>query len=322
MSYIPPNIVAKAKQMDLLTYLKTFEPYELVHVSGNEYSTKSHDSLKISNGMWMWWSRGIGGKSALDYLIKVQEIPFLDAVKMIIGQAAEMPSVSSCYEKKEKIDSSKGLELPKRNSNSNRVIQYLEERGISSKIILDCIKRGEIYESADYHNVVFVGFDDNKQPKYAAYRSCNDRRIMGEARGSDKRYAFHVKSKESTELHIFESAIDLLSYVTLLNMTVEEFRASNMISLGGVYVSNQNQEEMKKPKALERFLEQSTSINTIYLHLDNDEVGRLATKMITKQFGNKIKILDEPPLKDKDMNAYLMRLKSNIKRERKVNDER
>ena len=54
--------------MDLLTYLKNYEPYELVHFSGNTYTTRTHDSLKISNGKWMWWSRGIGGRSALDYL--------------------------------------------------------------------------------------------------------------------------------------------------------------------------------------------------------------------------------------------------------------
>ena len=30
------------------------------------YCTAEHDSLKISNGKWYWWSRGFGGYSALD----------------------------------------------------------------------------------------------------------------------------------------------------------------------------------------------------------------------------------------------------------------
>ena len=46
--------------MDLLTYLKNYEPYELVHFSGNTYTTRTHDSLKISNGKWMWWSQRTG----------------------------------------------------------------------------------------------------------------------------------------------------------------------------------------------------------------------------------------------------------------------
>ena len=66
--------------MDLLTYLKNYEPSELVHFGGSTYCTRTHDSLKISNGKWCWFSRGIGGKTALDYLIKVREIPFTEAV--------------------------------------------------------------------------------------------------------------------------------------------------------------------------------------------------------------------------------------------------
>lgn len=50
MPYIPPEVVAKAKEMDLLTYLKNYEPGELVHFGGSTYCTRTHDSLKISNG--------------------------------------------------------------------------------------------------------------------------------------------------------------------------------------------------------------------------------------------------------------------------------
>ena len=31
MPYIPPEVVEKAREMDLLTYLKSYEPQELVH---------------------------------------------------------------------------------------------------------------------------------------------------------------------------------------------------------------------------------------------------------------------------------------------------
>lgn len=45
---------------------------------------KSHDSLKLSNGKWMWHSRGIGGKTALDFLIKVRGFSFIEAVQILI----------------------------------------------------------------------------------------------------------------------------------------------------------------------------------------------------------------------------------------------
>ncbi len=39
MPYIPPSVVQEIKRMDLFTYLKKYEPYELVHFSGNTYTT-------------------------------------------------------------------------------------------------------------------------------------------------------------------------------------------------------------------------------------------------------------------------------------------
>ncbi len=83
MPYIPPSVVREVKRMDLLTYLKNYEPYELVHFSGNTYTTRTHDSLKISNGKWMWWSQRTGGRSALDYLIKVRGYSFLERLKCL-----------------------------------------------------------------------------------------------------------------------------------------------------------------------------------------------------------------------------------------------
>ncbi len=94
MPYIPPSVVQEIKWMDLLTYLKNYEPYELVHFSGNTYTTRTHDSLKISNGKWMWWSQRTGGRSALDYLIKVRGYSFLEAVELLAERANIQPPLS------------------------------------------------------------------------------------------------------------------------------------------------------------------------------------------------------------------------------------
>ena len=55
MPYVTPEQIQRAKQMDLLTYLQYYEPHELVCFSGNVYTTRSHDSLKISNEKWNRW---------------------------------------------------------------------------------------------------------------------------------------------------------------------------------------------------------------------------------------------------------------------------
>lgn len=50
MPFYNQEEIEKAREVDLFTYLQACEPQELVHVSGNVYCTREHDSLRISNG--------------------------------------------------------------------------------------------------------------------------------------------------------------------------------------------------------------------------------------------------------------------------------
>ena len=59
MAYYDQVQIAQVREMDLLTYLQRCEPNELIQDGGGSYRTRTHDSLKISNGLWCWLSRGI-----------------------------------------------------------------------------------------------------------------------------------------------------------------------------------------------------------------------------------------------------------------------
>ena len=300
--------ISKARSIDLLTYLQTYEPTELVHVRGNTYCTREHDSLKISNGKWMWWSRGFGGNSALDYLIKVKGMQFIDAMKILTTDDAEMhhPETKVC--KKPEYDVERKLLLPEKSELSAKVMWYLTGRGIDIDIVKDCIDEGLIYESLPYHNCVFVGFDENGKEAYAFFRSSNEgKRLMGEAVGSDKRYSFRIEANSNT-IHVFESAIDLLSYATIMKMRTGEWRAETMVSLGGVYAPSPNKPMSKIPAALDNALQNHPEVKIIALHLDNDNAGRAAALSITEQLKDRYEIKDEPPPEGKDCNDYLMHI--------------
>lgn len=270
MPYIPPQVVQEVKRMDLLTYLKNYEPYELLHFSGNTYTTRTHDSLKISNGKWMWWSRGIGGRSALDYLIKVRDYSFLEAVELLAGQANIQPPLSVS----EKLPVEKHLLLPKENRYHTNVFSYLTGRGIDNDIVRFCIETGRIYESAYHHNAIFVGMDQRGKPQYAALRGINTD-FIGEANGSDKNYSFSIPAeKMSNTVHVFESAIDLLSYATMQKLDRKEWRTEHLLSLAGVYQPAKEIEKSKVPAALTRFLTEHSDVKEIVLHLDNDRSYR------------------------------------------------
>ena len=223
----------------------------------------------------MWWSRGIGGRSALDYLIKVKEYSFLEAVELLAGQANIQPSLSVS----ENIPVEKHLLLPKKNEDNAEVIVYLLRRGIDKEIIQFCLDSGRIYESAFHHNAVFVGMDAKGDPKYAALRGTGTS-FIGEANGSDKNYSFSIFSEKPSEtVHLFESAIDLLSYATLQKSERKEWREEHLLSLAGVYQPAKEIERSKVPAALTRVLKVERQLGK----KPNSKVEDCELGMLTKQ---------------------------------------
>ena len=277
MPYIPPEVVVRAREMDLLTYLRTYEPQELVHFGGNTYCTREHDSLKISNGKWCWFSRGIGGYSALDYLIKVKEMPFTQAVETIMGNLSAAPPA---FAPAPKVPKEKVLLLPQVNCSATHAVEYLHRRGIDYELIDFCIRTGRLYESYPYHNVVFVGMDADGKPRYANQRGIGSD-FIGDANGSDKHYSFGIPAAAAGDtLHLFESAVDLLSYGTLQKLDGKDWRSENLLSLAGVYKPRAKIEESSLPAALVRYLAEHPHIRRVVLRLDNDATGRIAAETV------------------------------------------
>lgn len=301
MPYIDPEVIIKARQVDLLTYLRTYEPYELVRISGNLYTTKSHDSLKISNGKWMWWSRGIGGVNALDYLVKVRGMSFMEAVECLSGRL--LSSYTPPPPVQERKD--RELNLPEKHKDNRRVWAYLRSRGIEPEVLRYCMDNGLLYESLPYHNAVFVGLDEDGKERYGAYRATNGRRILGDCPGSSKEYSFRIRGSSKDTVHVFEAAIDAISYASVRGFRKENWREDNLLSLGGVAGSKAQSEERKIPAALKKYLEQELQTRRIVLHLDNDEPGRMAADKIKEALGSQYEVIDDPPPKGKDFNDFL-----------------
>ena len=308
MALISQDELASARQMDLLTYLQLYDPGNLVRISGQNYCTREHDSLKISNGKWYWFSRGIGGASALDYLIKVQGYSFPKAVYEILGKQVSGISHDSQVHAAEK---PKELVMPYLAPHTYNAKNYLISRGIHPDVISYCVKNKLIFETARYRSVLFAGYDKNGRIKYAALRGTKSA-YKGEAAGSDKRFSFSLPGNpERSDLHLFESAIDLLSYASILHHEGKQWTEIPMLSLGGVYISGSKN---TVPEALERYLKDFTNIRTLHLHLDNDETGRGAAKGICESLSDKYTVIDEPVPNGKDVNDYLMAIHPPVKR--------
>jgi len=304
--YIDPAVIAKAKELDLLTYLQTYEPHELKKMCSVAYCTRTHDSLKISNGKWYWHSRDIGGRSALDFLIKVRGLRFTEAVEQIMGRVAMVPPVPISSE-----ESQKDFALPTKNATSKRMFNYLASRGIDPYVIRSCYEQGLLYESAPYGNAVFVGRDETGTARYAAMRGA---KFVGEAAGSQKRYSFGVTATDPSDtVHLFESPIDLLSYATLRKLHGRDPWRDNLLSLSGVSKSNR-----ALPAALDRHLENHPGTQSVVCRLDNDDTGHGAAAGIAALLDGRCEVESKPPPQGKDYNDYLcgrLQLQKNRKQE-------
>ena len=211
--------LARVKELNLLSYFVNYDPDELIKNGRTDYTTKSHSSLHLSNGLWFHWRTGIGGRTALDYLIKIEEYEFLDAAlylrDLINGKIPKMVT--------QKVRDSVRFNKPWANRNNDIAFNYLvNERKIDKDIVKDLISKNYIYEAAHDHSVVFVGYDEYGVAKYAMKRftDSNEKR---DVYGSSKEYSFSLSNYKSDILHVFESAIDLLSYLTIRKMNGENY---------------------------------------------------------------------------------------------------
>ena len=293
--FVSPEELKQARQCDLLTYLQTAQPQELVELRHGVYCLRSHDSLKISNGKWYWWSRGIGGRSALDYLIEVEGIPLVEAVQRINGltgsESLSSPSVSL---------PKRPFLLPQRYADNERVLRYLQMRGIDRDVLDMCTAADTLYEDVR-HNCCFVGYDETHLPRYAMLRStvCSSS-FLQEVAGSDKRFSFSLPPTASTKLYITESAIDALSLYVL-----RDHAPDNYLSIAGANTPRGD----ALPLALEHFLSMHQQIETVCLCLDNDRAGLSAAQAIQARLPELYRTELLPPKEGKDYNEQLMRQK-------------
>jgi len=288
-----------------LSYLQANEPGNLKKSGMNEYRLVDHDSLKISNGRWNWFSRGIGGKTALDYLIHVRGMVFVEAVKLLTDDRGVNFSFQTVKNFSPKEPERKPFALPPASKDYSRVMAYLTGRGIDREIVGLCIKQKILYESAEKHNAVFVGTDINNAARFACMRGTQGS-FKQDVTGSDKRFNFCLQPSDpaSRFLAVFESPVDALSFATIRKMETSSWDNFHYLSLGGT-----------SPLALMQYLQDRPHINHVYLCLDNDRAGHEGMEKIEQTIlsDGALKkrisaLISEPPTIGKDYNEALQTL--------------
>lgn len=310
--------IRQADSTDIVSYLES-RGYALKR-EGHQVKLPDHESLYIKGNQWYWFSRRKGGK-AISFLTEYEGMSFLEAMKILTGEApiSDKPLVKAKPIERPAI---KELMLPDPAENNNAVFAYLKNRGIDARIIKRSIDEGSIFQTNMFYlrkedgsykkkfcppQVVFVGKDKDGIAKYACTRSCKGSE-KHDAYGSDKAYAFSVPEDGSKAVWVFESAVDLLSHMTLCGYSKNDY-STHRISLGGI-----------SPVALQQFLTDHPEVRYVNLALDSDEQGRAATKSITEFLGDRYKVYDHPPMNGKDYNEDLLYRQEQFRQKRRSSD--
>ena len=257
----------RANSVDLADFLH--RQGEGLLPSGRDWRLKSDHSITIRGNQWFDHSTQKGGL-AVDFVQEFYGLPFPDAVTLLLN--GEQGMVFRQYDKK--VPERKKFQLPEAAGNMRRVYAYLlKQRYIDRDVLTHFVREKKIYEDREYHNVIFVGFDENGTARHAHKRgTCSSAAgYRGNVEGSDPMYCFnHIGTNDT--LHVFEAAIDMLSYITLHQ---KGWQQNSYVTLDGV-----------AEHAMLHVLSQNKRLNNVVLCLDHDPAGIEAT-------GRLIEILHE-----------------------------
>jgi hypothetical protein len=223
--------------------------------------------VTIRGNLWFHQYEQVGG-DAIDFACRFYGMDYPEAVQLMLSMG-----VGTVREEVEPFPQ-KPLELPPKHENMRRVYGYLIRRRGIDKDVLDAFAyRGLVYESADYHNAVFVGLDKTAKPRHIHKRSIAAQGgFKGNAPGSEPEYSFHWIGGGDT-LFLFEAPIDMLSFITLHKQC---WKSCSYAAACGVSDS-----------VLWQTLKDRPYITQVCLCLDNDEPGQKAAHRISRALADK-----------------------------------
>lgn len=295
--------IARAKELDLLTYFKLVEPSNLKLV-GKEYRHKVHSSLTISkDSLWCWHCIGLRGRTALKYLIDVEKVPYVEAVReinRIQGGVVHSSQPVSLPQPRAEPEAPRDFKLPKPDANSYAAMAYLRGRCIHPNVLTFCRKEGILYQTSfkNHPNCVFVGRDGEGVAKGGSLRGCTQLQFRRDIPGSKKIYPFYIQaSTKADTVEVYEAPIDAMSGASLkLMQHTGPWRNVHYLALGGTDYA-----------ALDAFLKYFPAVRKIVLCLDNDNAGRTRTQdIIAHLAGSGKAVEDRPPPVGKDYNDTLV----------------
>lgn len=284
----------QARRTDLANFL--INQGEKVRKSGSEYEwLDGSQKVTIRGHLWYHQYEQKGG-DAVDFVRRFYNKDYAEAVEMLLNNGGGQIVNLQTTEREQK-----PFILPPRNDRMSRVFSYLLlTRGIDKDVLFEFVRKKMIYESADYHNAIFVGYDSNGKPRHAHKRgTVSSNPYKGNVAGSQPEFSFHWHGK-SDKMFLFEAPIDMLSYISMqrakdlqevltrenelkYNKTLErELAAATCRWKSHSYAASCSVSD----RVLFQCLKDNPNIKNVFLCFDNDEAGQTANKRIANKLNS------------------------------------
>lgn len=272
----------QARQTDIVNLLQS--QGEQIKKSGSEYEwLYNSQKITIRDNLWFHQYERVGGDT-IDFVRRFYNKSFQGAMEYLLGNSC---CAIAHTQQEKKSNKSKKFIPPPKNDNMSRVFNYLTvKRGIDKEVIYSFVHEQMLYESKNFHNAIFLGFDKNGMPRHAHKRGIGaNSTYKGNVSGSIPEYSFHWHG-ESKYLFLFEAPIDMLSFISMhkKDWKKHSYAASCSVS----------------DEVLFQCLKDNPKIQFVYLCFDNDNPGQEANKRIQNKLNElniKSKIL-VPKYKD------------------------
>lgn len=207
--------IAQAKQMNLYQYMQLCEPDNFKPEGPGQFRHKGHSSLTFAeDGSWTYFKTKATGRTALNYLIAVEGVSFVEAVREINRiQGGVRPSFQPVKTPPHSAEKkpAKEFKLPRPDKNNYAATAYLRKRCIHPNVLTVCKQKKILYQTSfKYHpNCVFVGRDGNGEPKGGSLRGCSQIKFRRDIPGSKKIYPFYIEAAANADtVEVYEAPMD------------------------------------------------------------------------------------------------------------------
>lgn len=243
--------------------------------AGKEIHIKGYGGLYVNpeTNQFFRHSENVGGKGLLEFCKKVLDMPFLEAMRECVGEAAEIKQFTpkAAAEPQEK----KEFVMPEKAEDGYKSIYayFINTRSLSAETVREFANKGLIYPTVskgvskttgkEYQktNAVFLHKNEQGQPCGADIQGIDknpEYRFKGCAAhdNTDRGFVYDKGNTEKIDtVYIFEAPIDLMSFVELH----PEIENARFVALSGL-----------KPSVAEPYINSNLKVVSC---VDNDAAG-------------------------------------------------